>query len=69
MVLRQIGGWGWLWGHLLFYPCNEKSKIKLPLIVTLCYSFNESSDQTQFLKRQKGAYCVIFPAHLNQQMH
>ncbi len=34
--------------------CNEKSKFKLLLNVTLCCSFYESSIRTQFLKRQRG---------------
>ncbi len=46
--------------------CNEKSKFKLLLIVTLCCSFYVSSIRTQFLKRQRGPVAYFWRIPINK---
>ena len=46
--------------------CNEKSKFKLLLIVTLCCSFYVSSIRTQFLKRQRGPVVYFWRIQIDE---
>ena len=59
-------------GHLIFihvqaWVCNEKTKIKLPLIVTLCCFFCKRSMQTLFLKRQRRPVAYLWHISIDQR--